>query len=86
MAEVFGVPEVHSDDEWHPRDPAKTTPQLLSGLWHQITQAGSMAKGVRSNNNVMVCIYTFVPLTLCHELTNYIGILYSRLSGHGRQV
>lgn len=47
MAEQMGVPEVHSDNEWHPRDPAKTTPQLLAALWHQITQAGSMSKGVR---------------------------------------
>jgi len=36
------------DDEWHPRDPAYTTPQLLCGLWHQIAAAGSMSKGVRS--------------------------------------
>jgi hypothetical protein len=47
MAEQMGVPEVHSDNEWHPRDPAQTTPQLLAALWHQITQAGSMSKGVR---------------------------------------
>ena len=47
MAEQMGVPEVHSDNEWHPRDPARTTPQLLVALWHQITQAGRMVKGVR---------------------------------------
>lgn len=35
------------EEEWHPRDPAHTTPQLLAGLWHQIAQAGSMTKGVR---------------------------------------
>lgn len=39
--------DVHSDDEWHPRDPAFTTPQLLVGIWQQIAQATSMAKGVR---------------------------------------
>lgn len=38
--------DVHSDDEWHPRDPAFTTPQLLVGIWQQIAQATSMAKGV----------------------------------------
>ncbi|GAX13046.1 hypothetical protein FisN_2Hh528 [Fistulifera solaris] len=37
--------DVHSDDEWHPRDPAFTTPQLLVGIWQQIAQATSMAKG-----------------------------------------
>jgi hypothetical protein len=26
----------HSDTEWHPHDPAETTPQLLSSLWNQI--------------------------------------------------
>lgn len=34
-----------SDEEWHPRDPASTTPQLLAGLWHQISHAGSLTKG-----------------------------------------
>jgi len=33
------------EEEWHPRDPAETTPQLLSGLWFQIAQAGGMSKG-----------------------------------------
>jgi hypothetical protein len=37
---------IPSDDEWHPRDPAHTTPQLLAGLWHQIAQVGSLVKGV----------------------------------------
>lgn len=37
---------VHTDDEWHPRDPAFTTPQLLLGIWQQIAQATTMAKGV----------------------------------------
>jgi len=35
-------------DEWHPHDPAESTPQLLAGLWHQIAQANTMIKGVRS--------------------------------------
>jgi hypothetical protein len=54
MADSFGVPEVHSDDEWHPRDPASSTPQLLSGLWHQICQAASMERGVRTFNFVLL--------------------------------
>ena len=37
----------HSDDEWHPHDPAWTTPQLLEGLWSQIAQAKTMIRGVR---------------------------------------
>ena len=39
---------VYSDEEWHPRDPAFTTPQLLAGLWHQIAQSGTMSRGVRT--------------------------------------
>lgn len=44
-----GVDKKGDDDEeeWHPRDPAHTTPQLLAGLWHQIAQSGSMTRGVR---------------------------------------
>ncbi len=34
-------------EEWHPHDPAYTTPQLLAGIWFQIAQAKSMVKGVR---------------------------------------
>lgn len=34
------------EEEWHPRDPAHTTPQLLAALWHQIAHAGSLVKGV----------------------------------------
>jgi hypothetical protein len=33
------------DEEWHPRDPAHTTPQLLAGIWHQISEASGMPKG-----------------------------------------
>jgi hypothetical protein len=49
LAEQMGVPEVHSDSEWHPRDPANTVPQLMSSIWHQINHAGNMKKGVRDN-------------------------------------
>ena len=35
----------HTDDEWHPRDPAHTTPQLLAGIWYQIAQGATMSKG-----------------------------------------
>jgi hypothetical protein len=52
IADQFGVPEVYSDNEWHPRDPASTTPQLLAAMWHQITQAGGMAKGVSYQVNI----------------------------------
>ena len=35
-------------EEWHPRDPASTTPQLLSSLWLQIAQGcKNLSKGVR---------------------------------------
>lgn len=41
------VSNAHTDDEWHPHDPAHTTPQLLEGLWFQIAQGKDMVKGVR---------------------------------------
>eukprot|EP00977_Amphora_coffeiformis_P028583 scaffold36189_cov160-Amphora_coffeaeformis.AAC.2 len=37
--------KAQEDDDWHPRDPAHTTPQLLAALWHQIAQAGNLVKG-----------------------------------------
>jgi hypothetical protein len=36
----------YTDDEWHPHDPAETTPQLLSSIWCQISNGISMVKGV----------------------------------------
>jgi hypothetical protein len=35
-----------TDDEWHPHDPAETTPQLLAGIWLQIAHGTTMVKGV----------------------------------------
>jgi hypothetical protein len=35
-----------TDEEWHPNDPAYTTPQLLVGIWDQIAMAKTMTKGV----------------------------------------
>ena len=38
-----------NDEEWYPRDPASTTPQLLSALWLQIAQGcKDLSKGVRT--------------------------------------
>lgn len=34
------------DDEWHPSDPASTTPELLSSLWGLIAQGSTMQRGV----------------------------------------
>jgi hypothetical protein len=45
--QLHSVDPSSTDDEWHPRDPAHTTPQLLAGVWHQIAQVGSLVKGVR---------------------------------------
>jgi hypothetical protein len=36
----------YTDDEWHPHDPAETTPQLLASIWCQISNGISMVKGV----------------------------------------
>lgn len=35
-----------TDGEWHPNDPAYTTPQLLVGIWDQIAMAKTMSKDV----------------------------------------
>jgi len=44
LAARIGVPKVSSDDDFHPIDPAKTTPELLASLWNQITQVATMEK------------------------------------------
>ena len=37
------------DDEWHPRDVARTTPQLMHALWGLIADASkNMKRGVSS--------------------------------------
>jgi hypothetical protein len=56
----------HTDDEWHPHDPASTTPQLLAGIWHQIAQCATMAKGVSSNPGACVCVYVLCASILGH--------------------
>ena len=49
-ASVSSTPAVaevkEDDDDFLPVDNAKSTPQLLKGIWEQISQAGSMEKGV----------------------------------------
>jgi hypothetical protein len=35
----------NDDDEWHPHDPAETTPQLLAALWFMIAHGNSLVKG-----------------------------------------
>jgi hypothetical protein len=40
----------YTDDEWHPHDPAETTPQLLSSIWAQISNGITMVKGVSTVN------------------------------------
>jgi len=34
-----------NDQEWHPWDPASTTPQLLSALWLMISDASDLSRG-----------------------------------------
>jgi len=36
------------EEEWHPRDHAASTSQLLVGIWSQIADAATMSKGVSS--------------------------------------
>ncbi len=49
-----GNKETDVVEEWHPHDPAYTTPQLLAGIWFQIAQAKTMVKGVRCKH---ACMY-----------------------------
>jgi hypothetical protein len=41
-------PSIDTEEEWHPHDPAWTTPQLLEGIWSQIAQAKNMVRNVRN--------------------------------------
>jgi hypothetical protein len=41
------------DDEWHPNDPAWTTPQLLEGIWSQIAQGKNMIRNVCLNTSLV---------------------------------
>ena len=36
----------HDEDDWHPEDPASTTPQFLGALWQMIARGSNMVKGV----------------------------------------
>mmetsp|Transcript_11287 Transcript_11287/g.15632 ORF Transcript_11287/g.15632 Transcript_11287/m.15632 type:complete len:603 (-) Transcript_11287:299-2107(-) len=37
--------EAEEEEEWHPRDPAKTTPQLLASIWNLIGRGKDMVRG-----------------------------------------
>jgi hypothetical protein len=52
----------NKNDEWHPHDPAWTTPQLLEGIWSQIAQAKNMVRGVRGVVFVFVGCFDFVGI------------------------
>ena len=40
-------PQAENDEEdWHPEDPARTTPQFLCALWQMIARGSNMVKGV----------------------------------------
>ena len=41
------------DDEFHPNDPAHTTPQLMAAIWDQIKHGATMEKGV---SHIMVLL------------------------------
>lgn len=47
---LYSSTRSEEDEEWHPRDPAHTTPQLLAALWHQIAEAGNLVRGVSVYN------------------------------------
>ena len=49
------------EEEFHVRNPASTTPQLLSALWFQITEGCKLSRGVRSN---FICslLHSLFPL------------------------
>ncbi|CAB9527275.1 Protein of unknown function (DUF1415) [Seminavis robusta] len=43
--ENSGTEEEDNENEWHPRDSAETTPQLLKAIWDQIARGNAMVKG-----------------------------------------
>jgi hypothetical protein len=51
-------------DEWHPHDPAYTTPQLLASLWGQIAAAKDLVRGVRRRDWCCCCCF-FVSIFAC---------------------
>ena len=62
-------PSVEEEEEWHPHDPAWTTPQLLEGIWSQIAQAKNMVRNVR----IFATIFVFVYIVLCGVRSSFAG-------------
>ena len=46
----------NKDDEFHQKDQASTTAQLLSGIWNMIAQASSLVRGVSSICNYVISL------------------------------
>jgi hypothetical protein len=73
------------EEEWHPRDPALTIPQLLEGIWFQISQGKNMVKGDSVTvlypqmedeylNNPRFMNLLFAHLDVCKDVCDHFGI------------
>jgi hypothetical protein len=73
------------EEEWHPRDPAYTIPQLLEGVWFQISQGKTMVKGDSITvlypqmedeylNNPRFMNLLFAHLDACKDVCDHFGI------------
>jgi hypothetical protein len=78
----------HTDNEWHPHDPATTTPQLLASLWSQIASStSSMVKGetdtviypdmIQSLNDGKYLSVLMAHLDCCKDVCDNFGITCS---------
>ena len=91
------LPPSSSDDEWHPNDPAWTTPQLLEGIWGQIAQAKNMVRNVcvvvcsvemKDSRRSLLWIDWYASHTSCYFVTllSYTGNVHCDIPTNGGRV
>jgi hypothetical protein len=55
--------------EFHPSDPARTTPQFLTGLWQLIARGNTMVRGVSTTMHIYIIICIYYILLSCTDVT-----------------
>jgi hypothetical protein len=84
-AAATNAKDSEEEEEWHPRDPAFTIPQLLEGIWFQISQGKNMVKGDSVTvlypqmeneylNNPRFMNLLFAHLDVCKDVCDHFGI------------
>uniref|UniRef100_A0A6S8Z4E4 Uncharacterized protein n=2 Tax=Ditylum brightwellii TaxID=49249 RepID=A0A6S8Z4E4_9STRA len=76
--------ELEADEELHPHDPAKTTPQLLASIWNLISRGKDMVRGesftvifpeiISDLNNKSYLQRLFGHLDTCKDVCDHFGI------------